>query len=122
MLACGLVVAGCAEPSRPMLSEWEPRWEVATAVVDEARPSEAVPTVDACERALGELRDLRPETLPGPDALVDETVGAWFEDAEHLFFTCPQETAEYDRLSAELERREAEVTTALDGLGGDASG
>lgn len=117
LTALVLSAAACARPpDRPSVDGWRPTWDRATGLVDAA--SDGVPDREACERVLGELRVLRDEAIPGPDELVDEEVSAWFAEAEHLFFACPDGDDEYTRLRGDLARRQEQVAAALDGASG----
>lgn len=118
LVATVFALAACGEPARPDLASWEPRWQMATATVEEVSDQPDVPSRQQCEGGLGELRELRPDSVPTPDELIDEAVDAWFGDAEHLLFTCPRQASEFDRLHEELARRQAEVETLLADLRG----
>lgn len=95
------------------LDEWEAQWndvvERVATTIDEGSATDTV-----CNQTLGYLREQRPELSPPPLEDLEGPVGAWFDEAESLFFECDwmEGNGSVDRFRT-LDTVEAEVRLVL---------
>jgi len=109
-------VAGCGQPDRPSVNDWQQLWNEVLAEIPD--PDSIVEPLnrDLCAGVLASLRSTTGELFPTPDLAVDSTVREWVRIAEDTFFECPPASVQIPDLAAayrELARLEAEVAAAL---------
>lgn len=106
------LLAACAA-DRPTVASWiEEEWVPLVQTV----PEPGSVTRDACNDALGELRELATGLDPAPSEEVGEAAQGWLNAAESLMFSCASETDfDYATPHERLVLRQAEVEILLEG-------
>jgi hypothetical protein len=119
LVAAAVVLAGCGGDDRPSAATWRATWEQAQQIVPASDALDGPVAEAACQDALGELRTIREDLIPGPDQVVGEAATAWIDHAEQMFFDCFEDgsgdgsaTVVADAYD-ELERYRDEVDAAL---------
>jgi hypothetical protein len=75
------------------------------------------PTQGECQRILGELREGLAGLVPAPNDVLEDTVIAWGEFAESVFFECPLGRgghSGWDGATLELQRLRAEIDAEIE--------
>lgn len=112
-LAVALALLAACSADRPSVDTWvAEQWEPLVQTVPE--PADATP--DACNGALGELRERASGLDPTPSEEVREAAHGWLNAAESLMFSCASEPDfDYTTNHESLLLRQAEVEVLLEG-------
>lgn len=112
-LALALMLFAACASDRPSVEVWvDQHWEPIVETVPQ--PTDATP--EACEEALGGLRERASGLDPSPFEELREAVHGWLNAAESLVFTCASEP-DFDYISnyERLLLRQDEVEALLAG-------